>query len=69
MDMCEMNFSQLISEVLAERRAKKSSGGDSDVIAEEGERKNIYLEAADVINEQMTRPIVNRINQKWKRVG
>jgi hypothetical protein len=57
----EMNVSQLVQDVLERRKAAgkpEDAGG-----------KNIWLEAADVIRDQMEEPVLNRINQYRERAG
>jgi hypothetical protein len=64
-----INFTKLFSEILEERRSKRNPGVDLDVAKEKEEEKNIYLEAADVMREQMEEPVLKRIRQKWERAG
>jgi hypothetical protein len=48
-----VEFSEIISEVMAKRRADGGTSG----------KKNIFLEAADVIREEMTKPVLARIQR------
>jgi hypothetical protein len=52
-----VSFSQLAREVMEKRRAEGK--------AEEG--KNVFLKAAEIIREQMEKPILDQIKQKWER--
>jgi hypothetical protein len=54
-----VNFLKLAREVLQKRREEGK--------AEEG--KNVFLQAADVIREEMEKPILARINQYRERAG
>jgi hypothetical protein len=54
-----VSFSRLAREVLKRR---KEEGKPEDAGG-----KNIWLEAADVIRDQMEEPILDRIRRKWER--
>jgi hypothetical protein len=57
----KVNLSQLVRSVLESRRA---AGKAEDLAG-----KNIFLEAADVIREQMEAPVLNRIKQRQEQAG
>jgi hypothetical protein len=54
-----VNFSKLAREVMEKQRAEGKAEDE----------KNVFLQAADIINDEMTKPIRNRINMRREQVG